>query len=209
MSAAAAAPGVHSVITAADVPGLNAHGRTVPDQPVFCFDYVRFTGDPICLVLADSLEQAEAAAALVKVEYEVLRGHYSPRESLAEGAFPILETSPTNITKELTHEVGDIASAFAAADHVVEGHFTTQRQDHAFLEPLTSLAEVGPGGSIIIHTPQQAPFETPRAAHQDPRPAPGEDPDRGDAARRRVRRQARDRASRAWRRSPPTALAGR
>src|SRR3569833_1309163 len=56
-SAAEKADGVRSVITRADVPGLNAHGRTVPAQPVFCRDYVRFTGEPIALVLADSREQ--------------------------------------------------------------------------------------------------------------------------------------------------------
>ena len=56
---AKAAPGVVRVIGAADVPGLNAHGRTVPDQPVFCFDYVRFVGDPIVCVLAETREQAE------------------------------------------------------------------------------------------------------------------------------------------------------
>jgi CO/xanthine dehydrogenase Mo-binding subunit/aerobic-type carbon monoxide dehydrogenase small subunit (CoxS/CutS family) len=159
-TAAAAAPGVHRVVTAADVPGLNAHGRTVPDQPVFCSDFVRFTGDPIALVLADTREHAAAAAALVKVDYEPLEGLFHPQESLREGAPQLVTSSPGNICKALTHEVGDIDAAFAAAAHVVSGHFTTQRQDHAYLEPLACLAEVARDGTVIVRVPTQAPFET-------------------------------------------------
>jgi CO/xanthine dehydrogenase Mo-binding subunit/aerobic-type carbon monoxide dehydrogenase small subunit (CoxS/CutS family) len=159
-SKAAEAPGVHSVITHEDVPGLNAHGRTIPDQPVFCHDMVRFTGDPICLVLADSREQAEEAALLVKVEYEVLEGLYDPRDSLKEGAPLLVESAPGNVCKALTHIVGDVDAAIASAPHVVEGHFTTQRQDHAYLEPFAALANVDEDGVVIVRTPQQAPFET-------------------------------------------------
>jgi CO/xanthine dehydrogenase Mo-binding subunit/aerobic-type carbon monoxide dehydrogenase small subunit (CoxS/CutS family) len=159
-SAAEQAEGVHSVITHEDVPGLNAHGRTVPDQPVFAHDYVRFTGDPICLVLADSREQAEAAAALVTVEYEVLPGLFDPRDSLKEDAPQLVESSPGNVCKALTHIVGDVDAAIASAPHVVEGHFTTQRQDHAYLEPFAALANVDEDGVVIVRTPQQAPFET-------------------------------------------------
>lgn len=159
-SEAAAAPGVHSVITADDVPGLNAHGRTVPDQPVFCHDYVRFTGDPICLVLADTRERAEEAAKLVRVEYEVLPGLYDPRDSLREDAAQLVESSPGNVCKALTHVVGDVDAAIASAPHVVEGHFTTQRQDHAYLEPFAALANVDENGVVIVRTPTQAPFET-------------------------------------------------
>ena len=160
VSEARRAPGVHKVVTAADVPGLNAHGRTVADQPVFCHDYVRFTGDPIALVLADTREHAEAAAALVSVEYEELPGLFSPSASLADDAPQLVSSSPGNICKQLTHEVGDVDAVFADAANVVEGHFTTQRQDHAYLEPLVCLAAVGVDGVVTVHTPTQAPFET-------------------------------------------------
>jgi CO/xanthine dehydrogenase Mo-binding subunit len=158
-SAAKAAPGVRWVLTADDVPGLNAHGRTVPDQPVFAHDFVRFTGDPIALVLADTREQAAAAVDLVKVEYEPLPGLFSPADSLAPDAPQLVYSSPGNVCKALVHEVGAIETAFAEAAHVVEGHFTTQRQDHAYLEPLACLAEVRDGG-VTVYVPQQAPFET-------------------------------------------------
>jgi CO/xanthine dehydrogenase Mo-binding subunit/aerobic-type carbon monoxide dehydrogenase small subunit (CoxS/CutS family) len=158
-SAAKAAPGVRWVLTADDVPGLNAHGRTVPDQPVFCHDVVRFTGDPIALVLADMREQAAAAVKLVKVDYEPFDGLFSPIDSLAPDAPQLVYSSPNNVCKALVHEVGDIDAAFASAAHVAEGHFSTQRQDHAYLEPLACLAEARDGG-ITVFVPTQAPFET-------------------------------------------------
>lgn len=158
--AAGAAPGVHRVVTAADVPGLNAHGRTVPDQPVFCSDYVRFTGDPVALVLADTREHAVEAAKLVRVEYEPLEGLFDPKDSLRPGAPQLVSSSPGNVCKALTHEVGDVEAAFESAAHVVEGHFKTQRQDHAYLEPLAALAEVARDGSVTVYAPTQAPFET-------------------------------------------------
>jgi CO/xanthine dehydrogenase Mo-binding subunit/aerobic-type carbon monoxide dehydrogenase small subunit (CoxS/CutS family) len=158
-SAAKTAPGVKWILTADDVPGLNAHGRTVPDQPVFAHDFVRFTGDPIALVLAETREQAAAAVDLVKVEYEPLDGLFSPAEALASDAPQLVFSAPGNVCKALVHEVGDIETAFAQAAHVVEGHFTTQRQDHAYLEPLVCLAAVEDGG-VTVYVPQQAPFET-------------------------------------------------
>jgi CO/xanthine dehydrogenase Mo-binding subunit/aerobic-type carbon monoxide dehydrogenase small subunit (CoxS/CutS family) len=159
-SAAETAPGVRRVLTAKDVPGLNAHGRTVPDQPVFCHDYVRFTGDPIAVVLAETREQAEGAAKLVTVDYEPLQGLFSPADSLREDAPQLVWSSPGNVCKALHHEVGDVDAAFETAEHVVTGRFRTQRQDHAFLEPLACVGQVTRDGTVIVRTPTQAPFET-------------------------------------------------
>jgi CO/xanthine dehydrogenase Mo-binding subunit/aerobic-type carbon monoxide dehydrogenase small subunit (CoxS/CutS family) len=157
---AEAATGVHAVMTAKDVPGLNAHGRTTPDQPVFCDEYVRFTGDPVALVLADTRKNAAEAAKLVEVEYEPLEGLFSPQESLREGAPQLVSSAPGNVCKALQHEVGDVDDAFASAPHVVTGSFRTQRQDHAYLEPLACLAEVSTDGTVTVRVPTQAPFET-------------------------------------------------
>ncbi|HEX5451240.1 MAG TPA: 2Fe-2S iron-sulfur cluster-binding protein, partial [Candidatus Limnocylindrales bacterium] len=159
-TAAKAAPGVHRVLTAADVPGLNAHGRTVPDQPVFCSDTVRFTGDPIAMILADTLEHAQAAAALVEVDYEPLAGLFSPQESLREDAPQLVTSAPGNVCKALTHVVGDVDAALDRAAHVKGGHFQTQRQDHAYLEPLACLADVAADGTVTVRVPTQAPFES-------------------------------------------------
>jgi CO/xanthine dehydrogenase Mo-binding subunit/aerobic-type carbon monoxide dehydrogenase small subunit (CoxS/CutS family) len=159
-SEAAAAEGVRRVLTAEDVPGLNAHGRTVPDQPVFCHDYVRFTGDPIALVLADTPEAAEEAVQLVRVEYEPLEGLFDPRDSLKPDAPLLVETAPGNVCKTVDHKVGDVDAAFESAAQIVEGHFETQRQDHAYLEPLACLGEIAEDGTVVIKVPTQAPFES-------------------------------------------------
>ena len=152
------ADGVVRVVTARDVPGLNAHGRTTPDQPVFCSDYVRYTGDIVALVLAESRDQAVAGAKLVEVTYQVLDGLFSPEQALSEGATQLHPTG--NICKQLVYTVGDVDSALQSAAHLVEGHFETQRVDHAYLEPMVALARVTDDGGVILHVPTQAPFET-------------------------------------------------
>src|ERR1019366_9916954 len=93
-SEAEKAPGVVRVFTAKDVPGLNAHGRTRTDQQVFCTEVVRYTGDIIALVVAETKEQAKAAAKRVDVQYEVLQGVYNPMDALKEGAPQIQPHGP-------------------------------------------------------------------------------------------------------------------
>jgi CO/xanthine dehydrogenase Mo-binding subunit/aerobic-type carbon monoxide dehydrogenase small subunit (CoxS/CutS family) len=157
--AARSAPGVDRVVTAADVPGLNAHGIFVADQPVLCDEYVRFTGDPIAVVLADTREHAAAAVKLVRVDYEPLAGLFSPADALREGAPQLTASSPGNVCQRVAHATGDVGAAFASAAHIVQGHFRTQRQDHAYLEPLAALADVSDDGTITVWTPTQSPFE--------------------------------------------------
>ena len=111
-TAAAGAPGVERVITAADVPGSNAHGILVQDQPVLCHDFVRFTGDPVAVVLADTKEHADAAAKLVKVDYEPLQGVFTIGDAIAEGAPQLNWTGPGNVCQHLHHEIGDVEAAF-------------------------------------------------------------------------------------------------
>jgi CO/xanthine dehydrogenase Mo-binding subunit/aerobic-type carbon monoxide dehydrogenase small subunit (CoxS/CutS family) len=159
-SAASNAAGVHRVITAADVPGTNAHGILIQDQPVFCHDYVRFTGDPVAVVLADTKEHADAAAKLVKVDYEPLPGLYTYGAAMAEGAPQISWSGPGNVCQHLEFAIGDVDTAIAKAAHVVEGRYKTGRQDHAYLEPLVSLADVTAEGAVTVWSPTQAPFET-------------------------------------------------
>jgi CO/xanthine dehydrogenase Mo-binding subunit/aerobic-type carbon monoxide dehydrogenase small subunit (CoxS/CutS family) len=159
-TAAAVAPGVERVVTAVDVPGLNAHGTIIQDQPVLCHDFVRFTGDPVAVVLADTKEHADAAARLVSVEYEPLQGLFTITEAMAEGQPQLLWSAPGNVCQHLEFGVGDVDAAVATAAHVVEGRYRTGRQDHAYLEPLVALADGTTEGEITIWSPTQAPFET-------------------------------------------------
>jgi len=156
--AAAKSPGVVRVLTAKDVPGLNAHGRTKPDQPVFCSDRVRYTGDIVALVLAESKEQAAEAASGVVVTYKPVPGVFTSAEALKEDARKLFPSG--NVCKHLLHVTGDVDAAMSGAARVVSGHFETQRVDHAYLEPVAILAETSPEGQVILHVPTQSPFET-------------------------------------------------
>jgi len=149
--------GLHSVFTAADVPGLNLMGVLSPDQPALCGDRVRFVGDAVAVAFAETLKAAEEAIDLVQVTYRELPGVFSVQQALREDA-PLLHESG-NVCKHLQHEVGDVDAAFAAADLVLEGHFETPAVEHAYLEPEAALAFPGEDGEVVIQAPTQFPFE--------------------------------------------------
>lgn len=85
-SEAEALEGVYAVLTSKDVPGLNRFGIATPDQPVFCEDIVRYVGDAIAAVAADSPELAALALDAIRVEYEELTPLNSTDAALAPGA---------------------------------------------------------------------------------------------------------------------------
>ncbi len=152
-SAAAAAPGVIAVLTAKDVPGRNLYGTLQPDQPVFCDQKVRFVGDVIALVVAESEHQAGAAASLVQVEYRELPGVFSPEAALADGAPKVHEQG--NLHARLDVHKGEVASGFAQAAIIVEDDYTTPFVEHAFLEPESGLAILDAEGVLTIHMASQ------------------------------------------------------
>ena len=150
-SAALAVAGVAAVLTAEDVPGQNAHGVIIPNQPVFVApgERVRSISDVLALVLADTEEIARAAAALVQAEYQVLEGVFTPHEALAPGA-PILHPprpgdEPSNVMYGTHVEKGDFEAAIAQADVVLEGQYRTPFIEHAYLEPEAGTADVEDG----------------------------------------------------------------
>ena len=153
---ALALPGVRAVLTARDVPGHNGMGSLVADQPVLCSDRVRFLGDVVAVVVADSEAEARTAAETVTVVYRALPGVYSPQQGLEPGAVKLHEGG--NTCKHLLHEVGDIQEALSQAALVVDGHFETPFVEHAYLEPEAALAYVDEDG-ITIKAPTQFPFE--------------------------------------------------
>ena len=138
-AAAATMPGVAGVLTATDVKGSNRHNYMVADRPVLCDDRVRYIGDPVALVAAETREQALAAAAAVVVDYEPLPVIGSPQEAMAEGA-PQIHAEWSNVCLTQPQIKGDAAKAFAEAAEVVEAHFVTQCNHQAALEPEVSLA---------------------------------------------------------------------
>jgi selenium-dependent xanthine dehydrogenase len=139
-AAALVMPGVVRVLTAADVPGERFVGLVVRDWPVFVAvgEATRCVGDVLALVVADSQFRARAAARTVSVEYEVLEPVASPEAALAPGA-PAIHPSG-NLLEVTAFTRGDTEAALAASAHVVRKTFTTQRVEHAFLEPEACLA---------------------------------------------------------------------
>ncbi len=138
--AALAAPGVVRVLTAADVPGERRVGLVVRDWPVLVAEgeTTRCVGDVLAVVVADTRFHARRAAGLVAVDFEVLEPVTDPEAALAPGA-PELHPGG-NLLEACAYSRGDVDAALAASAVVVEETFTTQRIEHAFLEPEAALA---------------------------------------------------------------------
>src|SRR5579859_5835311 len=133
---AAALPGVHAVLTYKDVPGQNRHGLVHLDWPVLCDDKVRYMGDPVAIVAADSEEIATQALDLIEVEYEPLPVVDDPEYARLPDAPLVHENWPTgNLLKHIKVRHGDIEQGFADADVIVEREYHTPTTEHAFLEP--------------------------------------------------------------------------
>jgi len=157
VSRAREVPGVHAVLVADDVPGHNGMGSLNPDQPVLCKDRVRFVGDVVAVVFAETPEIAESAVKRINLECRELPGIFSPQEALRPES-PKLH-SQGNICKHLIHEEGDIEAGFRQSAIVVEGHFETPFVEHAYLEPEAGVGYVDEDGTITICSPTQFPFE--------------------------------------------------
>lgn len=167
VSQAEGMPGVRKVLTARDLPGRNLMGSITPDQPVFCDENnpVRYVGDCLAVVVADTREQAEAAADAVKFELEALPVITTPEEALAQGA-PVLherlkEAHPEepNVLAHFSTRKGEEDAGFAHADVVVEGDYEVPFVEHAYMEIETSIAVPQADGSITVYCGTQGPVE--------------------------------------------------
>jgi len=157
VSAAESMPGVLAVFTAADVP-VNEYGLGVPDQPVLCgpgsakpyTDRVRFVGDQVALVVAESEAQAAEALARIRVEFEDLPALTDPAEAMAEGALRLHPDRDSNVFTRYRIRRGDATSAMAQADVVVEAEYSTPAQEHAYLQPEAGLAYIDEEERITV-----------------------------------------------------------
>ena len=165
---ARAMPGVRAVVTAADAPGR--YGLGIADHPLFAVDRVRFHGEPLAAVAADTLAQARAAAAAIVVELEELPAAITMAEALAPGApevhpdwrdYEILFPGGKragNVAWEATVVRGDTDAAFARDDvTVVESTFRIGRQNQTPLEPRACVASFE-DGRFHIETSTQVPW---------------------------------------------------
>ena len=174
VSAARAMPGVFAVYTGEDIRKLIAepyYGPAFHDQPILALDKVRHVGEPVAVVLATDVHVAETAAQSIVAEYDELPPVYDEVEAMTSravvhellrpaGTFADLkylkDKRDTNIALDFHLRRGDVAKAFADADHVFEHTFRTQQVLHLPLEPFACVAEPG-DNALLLHSSTQSP----------------------------------------------------
>lgn len=155
ISAAEALDGVVGVITCADVPGEDGFGVFVNDQPIMARDKVRYVGEAVAAVAAESALIAKRALSAIKVAYQSLPAVFDPDEAMRPSAPILHDYAPDNLTKHIPIRVGDVEKGFAESDLVVEETYATQPIEHAYLEPEAGLAYVDHDGVVTVVSPDQ------------------------------------------------------
>ena len=162
VSKARALKGVARVLTATDladrtaatdIPGQTGQKRLDTDQPVLVKERVRYFGEPLALIAAETRDLADRAADLIEFELEPIPGVYDPLEALQPGAPLVYGTD--NIVAERKIKKGDVEAGFAKADLIVENTYKTPFQEHAFLEPEVGLAWVDENDVVNIRVSTQ------------------------------------------------------
>jgi xanthine dehydrogenase large subunit len=149
-SAARAMGGVRGIATAADIPGHNDIGPIFENEPVLADGVAEYAGAPVAAVAADTYDQARAAAAAVKVEYEELTPVLDIEDALEREQY----TYPPQI---MTH--GDPEAAITGAAHRIEGELRCGGQDHFYLESNVALAVPRDDGDLDVYSSTQHPSE--------------------------------------------------
>ncbi len=157
VSQAQALPGVHAVLTWADVPGQQNHGLVTADWPALCGEKVRYLGDAVAIVAADTREIATAALALIEVDYEPLPPVTDPIAA-RQPESPLVHASG-NLLKHIKVRKGDIDQGFAEADVIIEREYRTPFYEHAFLEPECAIGVPEPDGRFTVYVGSQIPYQ--------------------------------------------------
>jgi CO/xanthine dehydrogenase Mo-binding subunit len=177
VSAARSAPGVHAVLSGEDIAARGdvrpRFGPVLRDQPILALGKVRFSGEPVVAVAAETRDAAFAAIDLIEIEYEELPGVFTLDDALALDAPLVHEEPPasgptfadvilhtgegTNLCNSFRLRRGDVERGFAEAAHVFEHVFTSPAVQHVPLEPHCCVADVRPG-RIVVHAGTQIPY---------------------------------------------------
>ncbi len=156
------APGVVKVLTASDIPGSVNFGQIRKDLRILADTKIRYHGDVIAIVIANTRQQAIDAAKLVTIEAEDIPAVFDPEEALLPGAPLVHEESCSNIINEHRVRRGDIAEGFSESDLIIERDFQTQTIEHAYLEPESAVCVPRTDGVIEVYGSMQHPFSTRR-----------------------------------------------
>lgn len=175
-SAALKMPGVIGVFSHENVPRVpyTTAGQNYPEPSPYdtvLFDTkVRYAGDKVCAVVAETPEIAQAAIDSIKVEYQLLPAILDPRDSMKPGAVVIhdeldatgITDKNKNLAAHVKAEVGDVEKAFKESDHVFENEYSVQYVQHVPLEPHVSITYIDEDERIVIYTSTQVPFHSRR-----------------------------------------------
>lgn len=156
VSKAKAMDGVACVLTARDIQGHNQYGIAFQDQKALADDKVRYAGDPVALVAAESVEIAKDAVKAINVKYRELPVVTNPHEGLAEDAPKIHEKG--NLVLHSKVRKGDVEQGFRDSDVIVENTYRTHVVDHAYIETESGVGMIDPQGNIVIYSANQCPF---------------------------------------------------
>jgi len=148
-SRAEACAGVVKVLTHLDVP-VNEYGINILDQQVLCEDRVRWLGDRVAVVVAETEAVAREAAAVVSVEYDPLPILDDPRESMKPGSPLVHENRESNVLVHYPIRAGDLDAGFSKADVIVEGYYLTPHVEHAYLQPEAGLGYIDDEGRVTV-----------------------------------------------------------
>ena len=163
--------GVSVVLTAADIPDRLV-GRRLKDMPVLARDRVRFIGERIAVVGAETQEIADEALARIDVEYEEIKTVYSPGDATAPDAPTLHENLASyenlnlplpdlpNVHSHTQWNTGECEKGFAESDFIFEQTFTTQRVHHGYLEPHVVVVRVDSSGRFLVSSPSKGPYAT-------------------------------------------------
>jgi selenium-dependent xanthine dehydrogenase len=159
ISKAKALPGVLAILTAEDIPAEKNHGLVIYDWPVMVGvgERVRYVGDAIAIVAAESQEIAEQASALIEAEFDPQPVITNPVQARQEGVPQIHEKG--NLLKHIKVRKGDMEQGFAEADVILEHTFHTPATDHAFIEPECSIGVPLENGRMEIYVGSQIPYQ--------------------------------------------------
>jgi CO/xanthine dehydrogenase Mo-binding subunit len=159
LSNARAMPGVRAVMTAEDIPGQNDIGVSARDQPLLATDKVRWTGDRLALIAADTPREARTAATMVEGQYRPLEPVYDVEQALIPSAPKLHDAHPTgNLAAKGCVYKGDVKAGLKDADIVLEQVFSFGMQEHAYLETQGAVAVPENDGTMTIYGSMQCPF---------------------------------------------------
>ena len=159
ISKAKALPGVVAVLTAEDIPAERNHGLVIFDWPVMVGlgERIRYVGDALAIVAAETQEIAEQASALIEAEFDLQPVITNPVQARQEGVPQLHEKG--NLLKHIKVRKGDMEQGFAESDVILEHTFHTAITDHAFLEPECSIGVPLPDGRMEIYVGSQIPYQ--------------------------------------------------